>query len=208
MPAWAGRAPLGGWLSSTCRHTSSAPASWRNDGTSSTTTKYTFDPLDRTSTTTTNAGTASEKTTIFNYLGLTNNVLNEESGGRIEKSYQYAPGGQLLSQTTFKTDGTEEDTFYGYSPHTDVEQLTDDTGNTKATCGYTAYGSNEDAQFTGVDNPTRRTRQSRRTTRTGSMPSDRDRRPLIGCAQEGTTRRRLDRGLDLGLWSWHGEPTA
>ncbi len=125
----------------------------RNNGASTTRTTYTYDPLDRTSTTTTNAGTASEKTTTFNYLGLSNKVLNEESGGRIEKSYQYAPGGQLLAQTTFKTDGTEEDTFYGYSPHTDVEQLTDDTGDTKATYGYTAYGSNEDAQFTGVDKP-------------------------------------------------------
>jgi RHS repeat-associated protein len=50
-------------------------------------------------------------------------------------------------------DGTEEETFYGYNPHTDIETLTDRTGNTKATYGYTAYGKNDDARFTGVDKP-------------------------------------------------------
>jgi RHS repeat-associated protein len=109
--------------------------------------------MDRTSTRTTDAGTASEKTTTFNYLGLTPRVLDEEAGGRVEKSYQYSPDGQLLSQTTFNTDGSEEDSFYGYSAHADVEQLTDAAGDTKATYGYTAYGSNDDAQFTGIDRP-------------------------------------------------------
>ena len=39
---------------------------------------------------------------------------------------------------THKDDGTEEDASYGYNPHTDVETLTDESGNTKATYGYTA----------------------------------------------------------------------
>ena len=122
-------------------------------GTATTVTKYTYDPLDRTATRTSDAGTASAKTTTFNYLGLSNQLINEEVGGRITKSYQYSPLGERLSQTTFNADGTEEDIFYGYNPHADVEQITDDTGDTKATYGYTAYGSNDESLFTGVDKP-------------------------------------------------------
>jgi RHS repeat-associated protein len=61
--------------------------------------------------------------------------------------------GQRLSQVKFNTDGTEEEGFYGYNPHTDVETLTDDTGDTTATYGYTAYGQNDTDEFTGVDAP-------------------------------------------------------
>jgi RHS repeat-associated protein len=125
----------------------------KNNGTSTSTTKYTYDPLDRTVTKTSDAGGAKEKTTRFNYLGLSGEVLDEEVAGKITKSYQYSPWGQRLSQITHKDDGTQENAYYGYDPHTDVEQLTDDTGDTKATYGYTAYGKNDDAQFTGIDKP-------------------------------------------------------
>ncbi|MEU4480232.1 DNRLRE domain-containing protein [Micromonospora sp. NPDC023966] len=125
----------------------------KNNGTSTSTTKYTYDPLDRTATKTTDAGGAKEKTTTFNYLGLSSEVLDEEVAGKLTKSYQYSPWGQRLSQITHKDDGTQENAYYGYDPHTDVEQLTDDTGDTKATYGYTAYGKNDDAQFTGIDKP-------------------------------------------------------
>jgi RHS repeat-associated protein len=122
------------------------------DGTT-TTTGYTFDPLDRTTSKTTDAGTAAEKTTTFSYLGLSSEVLDEQVAGQISKSYQYSPWGQRLSQVSHNTDGTDEDAFYGYNPHTDVETLTDQTGDPKATYGYTAYGSNDHAQFTGIDKP-------------------------------------------------------
>ncbi|WP_405104077.1 DNRLRE domain-containing protein [Micromonospora sp. NBC_01412] len=125
----------------------------KNNGTSTSTTKYTYDPLDRTTTKTTDAGSSKEKTTTFNYLGLSIEVLDEEVAGKLTKSYQYSPWGQRLSQVTHKDDGTEEKAYYGYDQHADVEQLTDDTGDTKATYGYTAYGKNDDAQFTGIDKP-------------------------------------------------------
>nr|WP_281258737.1 RHS repeat-associated core domain-containing protein [Melghirimyces profundicolus] len=51
------------------------------------------------------------------------------------------------------SDGTEEDAYYGYNPHTDVEVLTDENGNTRATYGYTAYGKQDEEEFTGVDKP-------------------------------------------------------
>ncbi|MEV1154935.1 RHS repeat-associated core domain-containing protein [Micromonospora chokoriensis] len=125
----------------------------KNNGTSTSTTKYTFDPMDRTTTKTTDTGGTKEKTTTFNYLGLSGEVLDEEVAGKLTKSYQYSPWGQRLSQITHNSDGTTEDGYYGYNPHTDVETLTDKNGDTKATYGYTAYGKNDDAQFTGIDKP-------------------------------------------------------
>lgn len=123
-----------------------------NAGTT-TITRYGYDPLDRTTTKTTDAGTAKEKTTTFNYLGLSNEVLDEDVAGKVTQSYQYSPWGERLSQVKKSDDGTEETSYYGYNPHTDVETLTDQAGNTRATYGYTAYGSNDAAQFTGIDRP-------------------------------------------------------
>ncbi|MFD0075021.1 DNRLRE domain-containing protein [Streptomyces sp. NPDC127166] len=111
-------------------------------------TAYTFDPLDRTV-----SKTAEGKTTTFNYLGLSNEVLNEEVAGKLTKSYEYSPWGQRLSQVTHNSDGTTEDAYYGYNSHTDVETLTDKNGDTKATYGYTAYGSEDKSEFTGIDKP-------------------------------------------------------
>ncbi|WP_405595403.1 DNRLRE domain-containing protein [Streptomyces sp. NBC_01092] len=111
-------------------------------------TTYTFDPLDRTA-----SKTADGKTTDFSYLGLSSEVLSEEVAGQLTKSYQYSPWGERLSQVKHNTDGTGEDGFYGYNSHSDVETLTDKNGDTKATYGYTAYGSDDQSEFTGIDKP-------------------------------------------------------
>ncbi|TQL20494.1 RHS repeat-associated protein [Streptomyces sp. SLBN-134] len=111
-------------------------------------TTYTFDPLDRTV-----SKTADGKTSQFNYLGLSDEVLTEEVAGQLTKSYQYSPWGVRLSQVKHNTDGTTEDGYYGYNSHTDVETLTDKNGDTKATYGYTAYGSDDTSEFTGIDKP-------------------------------------------------------
>ncbi len=111
-------------------------------------TKYTFDPLDRTASTTTDG-----KTTDFEYLGLSDEVLDEKTEGTLSKSYQYSPWGERLSQVKHNTDGTTEDGYYGYNGHTDVETVTDKNGDTKATYGYTAYGSDDKDEFTGIDKP-------------------------------------------------------
>lgn len=111
-------------------------------------TTFTFDPLDRTS-----SKTADGKTTDFTYLGLSNEVLNEEVAGKLTKSYQYSAWGERLSQVTHNGDGTTEDGFYGYNSHTDVETVTDKNGDSKATYGYTAYGSDDSSEFTGIDKP-------------------------------------------------------
>ncbi|MFI7440573.1 DNRLRE domain-containing protein [Nonomuraea indica] len=123
------------------------------DGATSTVTKYTYDPLDRTTTKTEKEGTASAKTTTYSYLGLSAEVLDEEVAGKLVKSFQYSPWGERLSQVKFTEDNREESSYYGYNPHTDVEQITSETGDTRATYGYTAYGKNDDKLFTGIDKP-------------------------------------------------------
>ncbi|MBA2947606.1 golvesin C-terminal-like domain-containing protein [Streptomyces himalayensis] len=111
-------------------------------------TTYTFDPLDRTA-----SKTADAKTTDFTYLGLSTEVLDEKVAGELTKSYQYSPWGERLSQIKHNSDGTTEDGYYGYNSHTDVETLTDKDGNAKATYGYTAYGKDDETEFTGIDKP-------------------------------------------------------
>jgi RHS repeat-associated protein len=122
------------------------------DGGSLKTTTYAYDPLDRTT-----AKTEAGKTTDFAYLGLTDKVVGEEIAGQLQRTYQYDSFGQRLTQTKKDTDGTgpqvAEDSYYGYNPHTDVETLTKDNGDTRATYGYTAYGKDDTEAFTGIDKP-------------------------------------------------------
>ncbi|MGI5282822.1 RHS repeat domain-containing protein [Nonomuraea polychroma] len=123
------------------------------DGITNTVTTYTYDPLDRTTSKTEKEGTTAAKTTTYSYLGLSEEVLDEEVAGRLTKSFQYSPWGERLSQVKIKADSTEESSYYGYNSHTDVEQITSESGDTRATYGYTAYGKNDDKLFTGVDKP-------------------------------------------------------
>ncbi|MEV7566447.1 DNRLRE domain-containing protein [Streptomyces tanashiensis] len=111
-------------------------------------TTYAFDPLDRTT-----SKTADGKTTTFAYRGLSSEILDEKVANAVTKSYQYGPSGERLSQVKHNADGTTEDGYYGYNSHTDVETLTDSNGDTKATYGYTAYGKDDKAEFTGIDKP-------------------------------------------------------
>ncbi|MFB7225563.1 RHS repeat-associated core domain-containing protein [Streptomyces sp. NPDC056227] len=119
----------------------------QGDGSTKTAT-YVFDPLDRTA-----SKTEGGKTTDYNYLGTSKEVLDEAVAGQVTKSFQYSPWGERLSQVKKNADGTEELGVYGYNSHTDTETLTDATGDTKATYGYTAYGDDDDSKFTGIDKP-------------------------------------------------------
>ncbi|WP_245976525.1 RHS repeat-associated core domain-containing protein [Amycolatopsis palatopharyngis] len=88
---------------------------------------------------------------------MSDKVVTEEIGGQVQRSYAYSAWGARLSQVKHDTDGTGpeviEDSFYGYNPHTDVETLTSETGDTRATYGYTAYGKDDEEAFTGIDKP-------------------------------------------------------
>jgi RHS repeat-associated protein len=84
-------------------------------------------------------------------------VVAEEIAGVLQRTYQYDSFGRRLTQIKKDTDGggpvVAEDSYYGYNPHTDVETLTKDSGDTRATYGYTAYGKDDEQSFTGVDKP-------------------------------------------------------
>jgi RHS repeat-associated protein len=112
------------------------------------TTTYKYDPLDRQV-----QRVHGGKTTDLVYLGLTEQTIAEIENGKVVKTYQYRSDGTLLSQVKTKADNTEEDSYTGYNAHSDVEQLTDEQGESRATYGYTAYGKNDSPQFTGVDKP-------------------------------------------------------
>ncbi|MFE0422838.1 DNRLRE domain-containing protein [Streptomyces sp. NPDC058953] len=111
-------------------------------------TTYAFDPLDRTT-----ESRANGKTTEFTYLGLSQDVLGESVAGAITASYQYGPWGERLSQVKHKADGTNESGFYGYNSHNDVETVTGSGGQATSTYGYSAYGTDEQSDFTGIDKP-------------------------------------------------------
>jgi RHS repeat-associated protein len=115
------------------------------------TTNYLYDAFNRKVSQTENAGTANAKTTTFDYLSTSDAVVGEEVNGTLTKSYQYSPWGERLDQDVHNTDGTEDPTYYSYDAHTNVQAITDSSGNTKATYGYSAYGSDDPSQDTGVD---------------------------------------------------------
>lgn len=120
----------------------------KGEGAGAKTTTWTYDPLDRQQT-----QKVGDKTTSFHYLGLSDQVLTEDENGTPRKSYQYSNEGELLAQVKYNDDGTEEDSVYGYNPHSDVEQVTDDQGDTRSTYGYTAYGKADEQEFSGEDKP-------------------------------------------------------
>jgi len=122
------------------------------NGGATTTSRNAFDALDRTTSTTTAVGTSAQTTTDYRYVGMSSQIEAEQTTGAAGKVYQYSSTGERLSQVTGGGDSSET-AYYGYNPHSDVEQISDSSGNTKATYGYTAYGSNADAQFTGIDKP-------------------------------------------------------
>ncbi|MER6617024.1 DNRLRE domain-containing protein [Streptomyces xantholiticus] len=120
-------------------------------GASAKTTSYVYDAFDRTAQETT-SGTGG-KSTLFTYLGMESKVLREEVAGKATKSYQYSPWGQKLTQIKHNTDATKEYSQFLYHPKGDVEAITKDDGNTRATYGYSAYGADDEKQFTGADKP-------------------------------------------------------
>lgn len=109
-------------------------------------TTYKYDPLDRQV-----QRTHGGKTTDLVYLGLTEELSAELEGAKVVKTYQHGPDGELLSQVKTNDDNSTEDSYTGYNGHSDIEQITDDKGDGRATYGYSAYGKNDASQFTGAD---------------------------------------------------------
>jgi RHS repeat-associated protein len=111
-------------------------------------TTYVYDPFDRTQ-----SQTVGSKTTAFTYLGMDSQVLREDVEDGDDTSYQYAPWAQKLTQIKHKSGGSTERSQYVYHPHGDVEAITKDDGTTRSTYGYTAYGKDDQSQYSGADQP-------------------------------------------------------
>ncbi|MBC9731495.1 hypothetical protein, partial [Streptomyces sp. TRM68367] len=58
----------------------------KKNGTGYDTTNYTYDPFDRTVSQTQNAGATGEKTTVFDYLAMSNAVVSETENGTTTKT--------------------------------------------------------------------------------------------------------------------------
>ncbi|SFX09992.1 intein C-terminal splicing region/intein N-terminal splicing region/RHS repeat-associated core domain-containing protein [Thermoactinomyces sp. DSM 45891] len=79
-------------------------------------------------------------------------VISEEVDDIIARSYTYSPWGERLSMTKKVAQGSET-SYYLNNTDVDVEMLLDEQGDVRATYGYTPYGENDDALFSGVDKP-------------------------------------------------------
>ncbi|MEV1166985.1 DNRLRE domain-containing protein [Nonomuraea sp. NPDC049784] len=111
--------------------------------------QYTYDPLGRTSSTTDNDG----KKTTYSYLGMSGEVLDEEVAGAITRSFEYSASDERLSMAKFDGGANGERSVYGYDPQGNVEILTTDAGDTRATYGYSVFGSLVPGSVSGVDTP-------------------------------------------------------
>ncbi|SFX83414.1 RHS repeat-associated core domain-containing protein, partial [Thermoactinomyces sp. DSM 45891] len=109
--------------------------------------RFAYDPLDRTTAKIEKVGTANEKTTTFNYLDTSDQVLSEEVAGKVTRSYTYSAWGERM--TMLKED-TKELSYFEAGNH-GIEMLTDEKGNIRSTYGYTPYGEDDKDMFTGVD---------------------------------------------------------
>jgi hypothetical protein len=50
-------------------------------------------------------------------MDLSDQIVDEQVAGQVQRAYQSTPLGELLSQTKRNSDGSSEDAFYGYDPH-------------------------------------------------------------------------------------------
>jgi RHS repeat-associated protein len=121
------------------------------------TTNYTYDSLDRPISEQIDPGAAGSQSETIDYLGSSKTIADENistpSVG-IQKTYDYSPNGERLAMvdTASTLAGSQSQTsYYTYNPHSDVEALTDPNGATTATYGYTAYGNPESDLETGSD---------------------------------------------------------
>ncbi|MBA4495505.1 RHS repeat-associated core domain-containing protein [Paenactinomyces guangxiensis] len=77
-------------------------------------------------------------------------MISEEVMDVMTRSYVYSSWGERMAMIKTDAAGTS---YYQYNTDIDVEMLLDEQGNIRATYGYTPYGENDDAMFTGADEP-------------------------------------------------------
>ncbi len=111
-------------------------------------TTYTYDVFDRTTKEVEDhSGTDKDRTTTSAYQGLTGLVTQEQQTGGLDpktKTYAYDAYGHRIGMTDKNNStGTSNTYSYGTDVHGSVSQLIDDSGNVKASYGYSAYGGSD-----------------------------------------------------------------
>ena len=119
-------------------------------------TTFSYDSLDRQTSSTDDANGPDRSTVQHQYLGLGGTVVADLTTGHGAGStdYFYSQEGDRLAQATHPGHGSSQTSYYGYNAHADVEDITDEHGDTRSTYGYTAYGDDDTPAFTGLDKPT------------------------------------------------------
>lgn len=127
----------------------------QTSGTTTNTTNYTYDSLNRAITEAINPGSTAASSETIDYVGTSKTVADENitAGSSITdlKTYDYSPTGErlaLLDTTDTNATSTSQTAYYTYSPHQDVEALTGSNGATVDTYGYTAYGADDTSSKT------------------------------------------------------------
>jgi RHS repeat-associated protein len=105
--------------------------------------QWTYDALDRAaSERETHGGGAVNRTTRFDYIGLSPDAAKETwtGSGATVRSFTYDAFGAKVGSTD---SARNADVLYGYNPHGDVSQLLTLTGGAQAAYGYRPYGDEE-----------------------------------------------------------------
>ncbi len=192
-----------------------------SNGTKSSWADYLSDPLDRPAQQTDQSGSPNAKTTLFSYLGLTNQMSLEEVQGQTGptpiRSYSYDAAGNRVSMVD-KPGQAETTYMFGYDVQGSVSQLVDRSGQVKAAYGYTPYGSNDNSLTpqSSVDNPTatRRSASTRRAGRSTWAPAVSGRTSAISSNRTSTRTRsatsgsRTTRSRRTGTTSQAATPSA
>ena len=117
---------------------------------------YSYDPLDRVTVEneTHGASGCNAKTTTFEYLGLTNQMTQEQqkNGSTLvsTKDYSYDIYGHRLTETVTPAGQAATNYTYAYNVHDSVSLLMDPNGTAKASYGYRPYGD-PDTNLSGGD---------------------------------------------------------
>jgi RHS repeat-associated protein len=119
-------------------------------------TDYVNDAFDRPVEERERQGTDTPKTKLYTYLGLSDQVSDEDEFGGTDTSgtpkktraYSYDADGQRISMTYENKQGTAGPKEFGYSHDAQgsVSMLINDSGKAQASYGYTAYGQPDDTQ--------------------------------------------------------------
>ena len=93
------------------------------------------------------APAARTNTRDLSYVGSTMAVSEEEERGQrtITRSYSYDPDGRRVGMTFQRGSGTPRELTYAQDPHGNVSMLINESGDVKASYGYTAYGESDNA---------------------------------------------------------------